>query len=234
MRLWEQPRAPPRCRPCDQVGPFIRRFRPCSGLRLHSPADRLPPSMSPPEPVAWLASLLLPCTLLGCIVADPPPYEPTQRSPPVLDLVRALPFIGETLVVDRITDPNPDEPTFIAFSIPVRSEDDGRPLQYALHLDYTYVSYQSSQTGKRERIPPSTFDDTSREIQFRWDVLGNVSDGCHQLTLVVAHDDNWNLPEDRPWPGVESAMATWWINVNPAPGERYTLKNCPNRDEIGR
>ena len=163
----------------------------------------------------------------GCIVAEPVPYEPPPQSPPVLDLWQALPWVGSVIPVDRVGDPNPDEPQAIDFNIPVRSEDRDEGLRYALHIDFQLPA--TTRPPIDNGFPPSTFDDESRIIKFRWSVDG-VSDGCHQLTLVVAHERHWDDDNDR-WRSVEGggdfAMATWGINVNPPPGERYTLRDCP-------
>lgn len=169
--------------------------------------------------------------LAGCVVAEPVPYEPPPQSPPVLDLWQALPWVGAVIPVDRVSDLNKEEPDSISFQIPVRSEDRDEWLQYCLHIDYQLPDAPSPPIAVR--FPPSTFDDDSRVIKFTWNVMG-VSDGCHQLTLVVAHERFWDDLNDR-WRTVEGlgdfSMASWWINVNPAPGERYTLRNCPTVGE---
>lgn len=165
----------------------------------------------------------------GCIVAEPTPYEPPPRTPPVLDIQLAVPRLGVPIPVDRLSDISPDEKTSVEFFVPMRSEDRGEYVWWALHLNYL-VSNTQSYLLKKNRLNPSTFDDTSRVISETWPV-GPLSDGCHQITLVVAHESNWLIDDDRPDPNGNPsyvATATWWINVNPPPGERFTLKNCPS------
>ena len=87
------------------------------------------------------------------------------------------------------------------------------------------------------QLPPSTFDDVQRVIGFRWWV-DRVTDGCHQLTLLVAHESSWDGELDRPRSDVgagDIAMAVWWVNVNAPPGDQTTLRNCPTRgNEVER
>lgn len=166
----------------------------------------------------------------GCIVAEPPPYDPPPRTPPILDLANALPWAGAVIPVDRYGDQFADELTAIDFNIPFRSEDHGEALKYGLHVDYLLQPNRASRTYI-DRVPlqPSTFDDETRRIIFRYEVEGHIEEGCHQLTLLVAHTSVWVDQEFRPDPLLgkgDIATATWWINVNPAPGERYTLRNC--------
>ncbi|HEY8943580.1 MAG TPA: hypothetical protein VIM73_04930, partial [Polyangiaceae bacterium] len=132
--------------------------------------------------------------------------------------------------VDRDGDVAPDEKTAIEFDVPIRSEDQGENLWYSFHLNFEVSSVRNSLLLKDE-IPPSTFEDTSRAIRRTWRVREPMTDGCHRVTLFVAHYRNWLRSEDRPDPEGDPkdvATATWWINVNPAPGERFTLRNCPS------
>lgn len=182
-------------------------------------------------------SLVLSLATGGCIVAEPPPYDPPPRTPPILDLANAIPWVGSTIPVDRYGEQFPEEQTEIEFNIPFRSEDRGEGLLYGLLVDYLLVPSAQSQTSHDHRsLQPSTFDDESRRIVFSWKVdANNLTDGCHQLTLVVAHESSWDDEEDRPDPLLgrgDIAMATWWINVNPAPGERYTLRNCRSLESV--
>lgn len=180
-------------------------------------------------------SVVLSLASVGCIVAEPPPYDPPPRTPPILDLANAIPWVGSTIPVDRYDDTFPEEQTKIAFNIPFRSEDQGEPLRYGLHVDYLLVPSEESSTNiDRRTLTASTFDDENRRITFDWTVR-LVGDGCHQLTLLVAHDSSWNNDESRPDPLLgrgDIATATWWINVNPAPGERYTLRNCRSLESV--
>lgn len=172
----------------------------------------------------------------GCIVADPPLYESPPLSAPILDLVQGQPPIGKVIPVDRDDDPAADERTSIVFSIPlILSEDDGDRIRYALHVDYLFVPYWRSRTTIHSELPPRSIEDRERVITFTWPVPAGVSDGCHQLTLLVGHERFWLAQESRPDTvrGLgDTVAATWWINVNPRPGERYTLRDCPDGGEV--
>jgi hypothetical protein len=171
----------------------------------------------------------------GCIVAEPAPYEPPPRTPPVLDLWHTIPLVGTTIAVDLINDAEADDPTSLSFTVPVRSEDHGEWLHYVLYLDYQLPG--ETKLGIDSRVPASTFDDEQRVISFTWRVE-RIEPGCHQLSLVVVHDSSWNDSTDRPDSVLavgDIGLATWWINVNPPPGEKYTLRNCPSKgNEVER
>jgi hypothetical protein len=163
----------------------------------------------------------------ACLVADPPQYDEPERTPPFLDLVAATPSPNRLIVRERSVS------TLIQFNVPVRSEDNGEELYYALHRNYSFET-----NGNVLRIgyaPPGAFDDLDRSIQFDWEIKQNIEPGCHQLTLLVAHVSNWQIEESRPdaIKGVgDTAMATWWLNLDPRPEAPDTLLDCPNASEI--
>jgi hypothetical protein len=163
----------------------------------------------------------------ACLVADPPQYDEPQRTPPFLDLVAAIPSPNRVIVRHRNINP------LINFDVPVRSEDNGDPLVYALHRNYTFET--ASIALAWNEFPPGAFDEAGRSIQFPWTIKEEVGDGCHQLTLLVAHRSNWNLNQYRPDAirGIgDTAMATWWLNVDPRADDPNSLFDCPNASEI--
>lgn len=172
----------------------------------------------------------------GCIVAEPVPYEAPPQTPPLLQNHLSIPQIGVPIPVDLESDILKDEKTSVDFRVPLRSEDSGDPLWYAFHLNYQIPNAETNLLLKSD-IPPSTFEDTSREINRTWNVRQPLAQGCHQVTLVVAHASNWDLQTDRPkafGDPNDVATLTWWINVDPPPGERFTLKNCPSGQLVER
>jgi hypothetical protein len=175
----------------------------------------------------WPLSIALVLTP-ACLVADPPQYEEPGRTPPFLDLAAAKPFPGEIILVD--TTDNLDGTDFVNISIPVRSEDRGDRLFAALHVDYTFPSIVRPQHNE---LPPSTFEDLTRSITFRWDVPRALK-GCHQLTVLVSHASTFSFTESRPKDPKDTAMATWWVNIDPDPTDPYTLSRCPNGGEVER
>lgn len=171
--------------------------------------------------------------LASCIVADPPQYEAPKKTAPLLDLTRAQPLVTEVIVRDL--NDNNDTNDEIDFSVPVRSEDVGEDVWFALHVDYTFVPLEDSfAVGTSNFVPASTFDDASRSLTINWSPR-RVDDGCHALTLLVAHAGSWNFVQNRPdiiRAAGDSAMVTWWLNLNPPPDDPYTLQDCPNRSEV--
>jgi hypothetical protein len=163
----------------------------------------------------------------ACLVADPPQYDEPQRTPPFLDLVAAIPSPNRLIVRERRVN------SLIRFDVPVRSEDNGELLFYALHRNYSFET--NSNDLERGRIPAGAFDDLGRSINFEWTIEQNIEPGCHQLTLLVAHASNWQVEESRPDPinGIgDTAMATWWLNLDPQPDAPDSLLDCPNASEI--
>jgi hypothetical protein len=150
----------------------------------------------------------------GCLVSDPPEYKPPEQTPPFLDLFRADPLIRDVLVVRHDETKN--------FNVPVRSEDAGDDLIGAVHFDWGLP--QSWQ--KNVVLPASTFDDHERAIVFDWSVTSPTLTGCHQLTLLVFHRSNYDFINQRSTDSDDQAIATWWLNVNPAESELSTLKDC--------
>ena len=162
----------------------------------------------------------------ACLVADPPQYDEPERTPPFLDLVAAIPSPNRVIVRDR------NVSSVVNFDVPVRSEDNGDPLSYALHRNY---SFETARVLYQNEFPAGAFEDLGRSIQFPWTIKGEIEDGCHQLTLLVAHSSNWNLAESRPdviKGKDDTAMATWWLNMNPRSDAPDSLIDCPNASEI--
>ncbi|HLV66093.1 MAG TPA: hypothetical protein VKY73_09780 [Polyangiaceae bacterium] len=177
-----------------------------------------------------LLSVLAP----GCLVADPPEYREPPRTPPILDLVAAKPLISEIIVRDTRTGLDADR--VIEFVVPLRSEDNDEYVWWAFHIDYGFAPPSETLIGVPQRITPSTFDDVSRSINYKWDIPSVAyRAGCHTITLVVSHDSTWNLVEARPHViegQHDTAMATWWLNLNPPPDARDTLLDCPTHSEV--
>jgi hypothetical protein len=164
----------------------------------------------------------------GCIVADPPLYEEPPPTPPVFDLNRAEPNVSQVVVLDRSV----SRVTLREFRVPFRSDDKGQRVRAALHIDWGATEARESFVVNTD-VSPSTFDDTSRELllPLRQNDVGFLTPGCHTLTIIAAHDDNWDKLENRPIPAQaedDTAMVTWWANVVDRPEiDPYTLINCP-------
>jgi hypothetical protein len=159
--------------------------------------------------------------LSGCLVDDPPPFTPPQKTPPRLDYSRALPGLDQ--VTSKLSGDT------IPFSIPVTSEDAGDPLWGVLLLDYagdgTPIDFASGWPG-----PASTLNDKERVVSVSWIVrpLMAITAGCHLLTLRVTHSSNLVkdqlvLVKDKD----DLAEAYWFVNVNVTPENANSLADCP-------
>lgn len=154
----------------------------------------------------------------GCLVAEPPEYQAPAQTPPILDLFRADPPLRQVLARPY------DEP--INFNVPVRSEDAGDPLLATVHLDWGFP--EAAPQNENIEISASTFDDQTRVITFDWEAKQQVSEGCHQLTLLVFHKSNLDFARQRSLDTDDQAIATWWLNVlGPNNTVPRTLQNCP-------
>ena len=151
----------------------------------------------------------------GCLVAEPPEYQPPAQTPPLLDLFLADPPVTHVLA-------KPLDAT-IDFNVPVRSEDAGDMLFGAVYVDW---GFSTEQWQKNVKEDPSTFDDDTRYIDFPWTVTG-VTKGCHQLTLLVCHFATFDPIAQRPTDSNDQAIATWWLNVEPDETDPNSLDSCP-------
>jgi hypothetical protein len=165
--------------------------------------------------------------LVACVVPDPIESEAPQRTPPILNLGKAKPFIGSVVVINRSA---PNSFNGASVSVPVRSDDRGEPIHFALYLNYGLPDEFSGGPGL---IEPSTIDDLSRKIEISLQFESRViTPGCRQLTLLVAHRDNWDFHSGRPKvpeAAGDTAAAMWWLNIDPPSGQESTLLDCPSR-----
>ncbi len=158
----------------------------------------------------------------GCIVADPPQYRDPVQTRPVLDTASAVPLAAQVLVVDS------DKKVGVNFTVPVRSEDAGETLFARFVLDYGAAS---EDTLLPQKIPASTYADTSRSAKYTgWVPKANLKD-CHVITLIVAHESTFTNRNfellDPMKSGQDAAFLNWWVNIDPALDAIQTLKNCP-------
>ncbi|MEO6599675.1 MAG: hypothetical protein ABIQ16_07365 [Polyangiaceae bacterium] len=158
----------------------------------------------------------------GCIVADPPVSRDPVQTRPVLDTASAVPLSAQVLVVIS------GDKNGVKFTVPVLSEDAGENLFARFVLDYGAVS---EDTLVSQRIPASTYTDTSRSALLPgWIPKATLKD-CHVVTLIVAHEStftNGNIAKLEPTKARQDAVfMNWWVNIDPALDAIQTLKNCP-------
>lgn len=154
----------------------------------------------------------------GCLIEDPPPYTPPERTPPRLDLRRAVPLVDQVIVASR--------GDRIAFNVPVFSEDKGDQLIARLLLNYQGEGVYEDDLGS-DLIDASTLEDATRAIDLEWQIP-QLPPGCKRLTLLVSHLSNLDpliYPEviDKS----DQALAVWWANIEPTPGNEDMLTACP-------
>jgi hypothetical protein len=148
--------------------------------------------------------------LPSCLIDDPPPYTPPDRTPPRLDYHKASPALDQ-LVTAAADD-------LLTFEIPVASEDAGEPLTAQFFVDNQFLEYLP--------IPASTQDDTSRKASFSFTVLDALV-GCHRFKIRVAHTFNLRGGNVPPADTNDVAEAYWWANIGLPPGEQGMLATCP-------
>ena len=158
----------------------------------------------------------------NCVVADPPEYRAPEQTRPLLDVYGAVPTATRVLVVTK----EPGSIAHVNFNVRVQSEDAGEGLKAIYFLDYG-TAQQSKLLG--QTIPASTYNDTGRAATLSWPV--NASNGCHFVTLVVAHSSSFQSSNDdrlEPTKADEDAsLLVWTVNVNPSSLAPNTLANCP-------
>lgn len=174
--------------------------------------------------LAWRSLSLLSIMLFAesCIVADPPEYRAPGQTRPLLDVYGAVPPATRVLVVDKHAS------NVIQFNVSVQSEDAGEDLRAVFFLDYGTAG-ELRLVG--QTISASTYDNTARAAKLPWRPI-SVSDGCHFVTLVVAHvnsfqpnnDDHLDLTKA----GDDASLVSWTVNVNPSSDAPNTLANCPS------
>jgi hypothetical protein len=188
---------------------------------MHSPAFAL---------LGWALALLV---FTGCIVADPPQYEEPKRTPPILGLSRAEPSPFWLVIIDRESNVQGNDQLLV--TVPVRSDDQGERIWYSLYVDYK--AQRPILLAGNQFEPPSTMDDENRFLEAKLSIGAQVPAGCHQLTLVAAHESSWESTTYQPSldaPKEDIAIATWWMNVDPENSDPYTLPSCPNQSEVDK
>jgi hypothetical protein len=152
----------------------------------------------------------------SCLLAEPPERNPRQ-TPPILNLALAEPQITQLLVLSG--------PTVYPFSIPVRSEDVGERVWFALHSNYALGAAQSDRIFGPESLEPSHLNDV-REITFPADLPAPAP--CYQLTLLVCHESSFTTALglcDKDLDLEDTALATWWVVTEEA--REAGLEGCP-------
>jgi hypothetical protein len=164
----------------------------------------------------------------GCIVPEPPTYDPPSPTAPVLDTFGANPtnLYPTPLPKDRV-------PGF-QFTVPFRSEDSGEEVWAGLYIDWGTDA--SPLPNNYRRYEPSTYDDDERQIDIT--IRGTLPSGCHTVSLFVTHmsntlvDKSGELYLNEDAAKDDLAVATWFFNIDPAATDPTTLSRCPARATV--
>lgn len=129
---------------------------------------------------------------MGCLDA-PPSYEQRQRIQPFVIMPATQPPVDEVAAVATNRT--------LQVRVPFRSDDLGEGLIAVFFLNDGRIG--------SEDIGPSVLSDRSRFVEFTF--RPEVDPGCHQLSLLLTHNDNFNgiAAKDES----NAAYVYWWLNV---------------------
>jgi hypothetical protein len=152
----------------------------------------------------------------SCVLSDPPVHGQATQTPPILYANQADP--SPYVVIETGAGAE------IRVNVPIRSEDDGEPLQAELILNHSIAGgdpYVNRLLGSVPVTAGSLVDD-SRSVDIAKDLPPGLTQGCHQLTLLVTHASNL-VPREKS----DIATVTWWLNVDDDPLTANQLAECP-------
>ena len=164
----------------------------------------------------------------GCIVPEPPSYDPPRTTAPALDGFGATPTNLFPTPVPR------SQVEGFQLKVPYRSEDAGQEIWAGLYINYG--NNPSRLPNNYRRYEPSTYDDDDREINIS--IRGGLDPGCYTISLFVTHMPNTLVDESGELYLNEEAakddlgVATWFFNVEPVATDPTTLWRCPARATV--
>jgi hypothetical protein len=168
-----------------------------------------------------LAGVALAPTLSGCLLAEPPEFEPARKVAPRLNYNAADPPLTQILRVSSGQS--------VQFTLPFQSQDFASQEEPEFVLGVLVLDYRLSDSPNRIAgptfLPPDSLGST-REMKVSW-VVGPGLSGCHQVSLLVGHLSRFDGQSNLPKPGAEVSIAVWWANVNPSLEQPDTLFDCP-------
>lgn len=214
------------------ASPFSGAATPVSGSGVRSSSEfgqtgQLARSSHQRSGVTFLLLVLGALGASGCIVPEAPDYDPPTTTAPVVDGYNAIP-------TNNLSQPfKKTEINQIRFEVPFRSEDAGQEVWAGVYVDYgSGTSTEVVLPNFDRRFEPSTYDDRKRRISFR--IQGDVTVGCHTLTLFVTHlrntleDDVGERYLDEEAAQGDLGVATWFINIYENEATPLnTLVGCP-------
>jgi hypothetical protein len=176
--------------------------------------------------------VLVPCALLlgGCLVQEPPDLTDAEQTRPfaLVRLVTPSPEVVQIIVLDST------QATTFPFSVPIQSEDRGEAVKGALHFD---LGADAEDFVAAALLQPSTFLAGPRTAEFAWDVRARHV-GCHRLTAVFAHQNNFDestqLVTNTPEAAADSESISWLVNVSIQGSgiDPSILVDCPRKETV--
>ena len=173
-----------------------------------------------------VASACAACLRSGCYFSPSPlPEDPASERPNV-SMNGAVPPVFQIINV-RLGDAP------LSFTVPFTSVDAGERVWWFLWGNWN-LEGQEFQKGMKGSLPPGEdlglgmggASSLERSIQFFWTPY-NLPPGCNQLTLFVTHANNANHEVDLPIDISQSAIVTYWVNIDAPLDQSQTLVDCP-------
>src|SRR5262249_31440574 len=121
----------------------------------------------------------------GCLVAEAPEYGPPRKTTPVIDWQKVKPPFYEILQ---------PLPPGMTFTIPVRPGDAVDGVAACGFVDYPNRSNPVAIFMNDWPFPPNATSE-SPELSLPWDLRGDITPECHQVTIFVTHASNYSLGE---------------------------------------
>jgi hypothetical protein len=161
---------------------------------------------------------------------SPPSYSQTEQVPPFIITAQVTPELNA--LVDMKLGQSQQ------FVVPFQSVDVGEDLEGNVYLDRD--PGQPGSWRVRQVVPASTsgFDAPRPPVTFKFTPRAGLdAPGCHTLTLILAHQSEWDFvelpqidnPVRLPIDDTRAASVTWWLQIEGEPGQ--TLRACPTLGE---
>lgn len=149
----------------------------------------------------------------GCLITDPPQFNPLPHSTPVLLQATADPDPRTVVTVGA--------QHVFTFGADVMSQDDPlesdshfQHVESRLYIDLGYVDVDPRQPYLKvihgTGLLPGTFQQTGRRVKADWYPPANMTPGCHTATLTVSH---WFDYFECPVCPNDYSQITWYLLV---------------------
>lgn len=167
----------------------------------------------------------------GCF-AEGPTYEAPDQVPPFIPTDLVSPPIG---VIHPLTRPFQDKD--ISFTVPYRSVDVGVDLRALLYVDKSPGTELNVEGNLPIKAGDPSFDLDPPEqelpkVTMPWRPLASLTDGCHTVTITLAHENNWPRAGLEPIDESRAASVVWFFDVREEDAEAASLDSCPAIAEV--